>query len=285
MIDERVLRALFASIGRGVPDDLEVVRVGANIVVRSEAEGLIWRISQGVVREQITRNVLAAAELSRAPVVPPATLDVATADPDYAMTQWPLARTLPQAGAYAALGDCLSRLHHISPPSRLPRFNDFSLIDRRLELARKHGAPKPLLNRLRTRADRVVPVMREVVRSGDSLVHGDAHVGNLVELGGAAKLIDLDGLCVGPWQLDLLPTKVAYDRLGLPEQHWNDFIDACGSTICEWEFAAIATTYREITILTWLASLWGESGVAEELTHRLETWDAPPREHPPWRPL
>lgn len=220
VIDEPVLRALFAALGRGVPGDLSLVRVGANVVVKSDAEARLWRISRGIARRQVERDLRVVAGLPNAPVVAPDALEVATAEPDYAMTRWRLGRPLSAVGAYTALGGCLAGLSRIAPPPALRRFDDFRLVARRLKLARERGAPEQYLRLLRARAAEVIPAMRHAIRAGNALLHGDAHVGNLVLLDGKARLIDLDGLCVGPWQLDIVPTKVAYDRLGLPAAGW-----------------------------------------------------------------
>ena len=203
---------------------------------------------------------------------------------EYAMSQWPLARAVWIEAAYDGLGACLSELHSVSPPSGLPHFERGEKGADRIRAAEVAGGPRSLLDRIGERRASLQDDFQTDPRD-EAVIHCDAHIGNLVEFGSRPRLIDLDGICVGPWQMDLVPAAVAYDRLGLDQRKWQEFARHFPSDPATWEHWDQAKKYRELTMTTWLASLWGRPGVSTELEHRLNTWDAPPRSHTPWSPV
>ncbi|GIM83490.1 hypothetical protein Sar04_12490 [Salinispora arenicola] len=72
-------------------------------------------------------------------------------------------------------------------------------------------------------AERNAPTIRlaaHVDRSQDSLVHGDAHVGNLLRTSNGDVVIgDFDPTCTAPWQVDLVAVPVGETRFGRHGAH------------------------------------------------------------------
>lgn len=57
-------------------------------------------------------------------------------------------------------------------------------------------------------------------RARDRLVHGDAHVGDLLRTpNGGVVIADFDATCRGPWQVDLVPVAVGKQRFGRVGAH------------------------------------------------------------------
>lgn len=279
------IHTLFADFGR-VPTDLEFLRHGTQAIVASRTRGLVWRISTGIDADAIADNLALSSELARtAPVLGPQRTTVATAGA-LCMSEWRLGSPVPAERAFTSLGQCLVGLHSHAVPAGLPVFGDFEKIPGRLERAVAQDVPDDLLNRMQDRADQVVPRMRAVVHQDRTLMHGDAHIGNLVELDGRPLLIDLDDLSTGPHQLDLVPSWVSGRRMQRDPAQFQHLIDAYGEDVRQWSEFDTACRYRELTMNTWLATLWDSSEHARnELRHRLATWDTPPDAHRPWTAL
>lgn len=281
--DEGDVVDLLAQLDEAPAADLAFIRHGTNVIFGSRERRLVWRLSVGVPARAVRRNVeLAAALAARAPVVGPATERVAERG-RLCLTQWPMADPRPPGADPADLGTCLRAVHAVPPADDLPVFGDFAKIPARLRAVERSGAPRGVVDALASRASAVVPAMQEVVVAEHGLLHGDAHVGNLMEVDGSAVLVDLDDLCTGPHQLDLVPAYVASLRLGGGRAAWDRVARAYGEDLEGWEHLGVAVRYRELTMTSWLAALWGSSpGVEREVLHRLATWDLPPGEHEPW---
>lgn len=285
VIPAHALRALFDSIGRDLPPDLRLLRSGTHTIFESQVEERVWRVSQGVPQQAIAAQLRAITALDGLPVLGPATLEIGLARPDYVMTEWERGVAVVPEAARRALALCLRVLHDAPAPALVSHRTPTSRIRAWITAAEERGAPKEQLQRIRLRADEVFPAMNRVITGGGNLVHGDAHPGNLIELRGRPLLIDLDDLTLGQWQLDLVPTAVPCDRFGLPQDEWAGFLEAYRPTSMQWPLWKVARQHRELTIVSWLASLWGGPGVEDELRHRLATWDLPARTHAPWRAI
>ena len=117
------------------------------------------------------------------------------------------------------------------------------------------------------------------------LLHGDAHVGNLVMLEGSPRLIDLDDLCRGPREFDLAPSLVSYQRFHRDDQRWQALKTAYGDE-ADWDLVDALAVVRESTMNTWLAGLWAhDTHARDELVHRVDTWDSDWSSHEPWQAL
>lgn len=103
------------------------------------------------------------------------------------------------------------------------------------------------------------------------LVHGDAHLGNV--LGGAAGpvLCDFDSSCVGPPEWDLVPLAVGVLRFGEPMHRYRELADAYGFDVMAWEGFPTLCAARELKLTTSvLPSLRSNPDVRSELYRRLD---------------
>jgi aminoglycoside phosphotransferase (APT) family kinase protein len=121
--------------------------------------------------------------------------------------------------------------------------------------------------------DRLAPRIADLnQRTGRSLVHGDAHAGNLIRTtDGHILLCDFDGTCLGPWQFDLVPAAVGEIRFGrVGEQKILAATYGCDVTADpDW---ALLREARELKMVTGvLPYLGGGPGVADEFAIRLRS--------------
>ena len=106
------------------------------------------------------------------------------------------------------------------------------------------------------------------------LCHGDAHLGNIVICDGEALLIDLDGLTFAPYELDIAPSIVATRRFPHLTPATSCVVQDYGAGNVDWGVLNWFVQLRELTMMSWLATLWGHnSTVTSELAHRIATWE------------
>ncbi len=277
-----ILPVLFRQLGRNVPDDLRQIRRSNNLTLASQSEQLLWRLSHGRPLATVRANVELAWQLCQsAPIMCPTRLDVAHQG-SWCLTEWPLAAKLPPERQAQALGHCLATLHQGEPPARLPMFGTFNKIAAWLQRAHVAGLPSQIHTYLHQQSEQIIANMRAVIITERTLLHGDAHIGNLVEYQGRPVFIDLDDLCTGPGYLDLVPSFVSARRLLTPTEHWKRVCDAYNRPLPDGPHWETACRYRELTLIAWLASLWGPEKVNNELRHRVATFEQPPGAHAPW---
>ena len=103
-------------------------------------------------------------------------------------------------------------------------------------------------------------------------IHGDAHTNNLLTDHGQVVLLDFEAAAIGPREWDLLPTAIAVDRYGLPEEEYREFADTYGFDVRAWQGYPVLREVRELTMTTWIMQNVGESqAVAAEFALRVES--------------
>jgi Ser/Thr protein kinase RdoA (MazF antagonist) len=83
-------------------------------------------------------------------------------------------------------------------------------------------------------------------------IHGDAHTKNLLTDHGQVVLIDFGAAAIGPREWDLLPTSIAVQRYGLPEERYHEFAATYGFDVRTWSGYPMLREIRELTMTTWI---------------------------------
>lgn len=101
-------------------------------------------------------------------------------------------------------------------------------------------------------------------------IHGDAHTKNLLTDRGQVVLIDFEAAAIGPREWDLLPTSIAVQRYGLPEQRYQEFAATYGFDVRTWPGYPVLREIREVTMTTWIMQNVLESkAIADEFALRV----------------
>jgi aminoglycoside phosphotransferase (APT) family kinase protein len=101
------------------------------------------------------------------------------------------------------------------------------------------------------------------------VIHGDAHVGNLI----ARRLCDFDSVSIGPREWDLVPLAHSATRFGDPPEPYHEFATAYGFDLTTSPVWPILRDVRELQLVTSvLDKLSGRPEVAQILGHRLRTY-------------
>ncbi|MBO4140203.1 phosphotransferase [Micromonospora tulbaghiae] len=137
-----------------------------------------------------------------------------------------------------------------------------------------------LLRDLHMRCDEVEEDLDRLAwRLPPGVIHGDAHTGNILlpaGLGRSARfaplLCDLDGICIGPREWDLVPTAHGATRFGRSGADYQGFVDAYGVDLTAWAGWPVLRRVRELQLVTsTIDTLAGRPDVARELAHRLRS--------------
>ncbi|MEU4398250.1 phosphotransferase [Micromonospora orduensis] len=112
------------------------------------------------------------------------------------------------------------------------------------------------------------------------VIHGDAHTGNvLLPAAGQGRpapsgplLCDLDGMCIGPREWDLVPTAHGATRFGRAPADYQGFAEAYQFDVTAWTGWPVLRRVRELQLVTsTIDRLAGRPDVARELAHRLRS--------------
>ncbi|MBC8092345.1 MAG: phosphotransferase, partial [Pseudonocardia sp.] len=108
-------------------------------------------------------------------------------------------------------------------------------------------------------------------RQADTLVHGDAHVGNLLRDRGNPVLCDFDPVCAGPWQADLVAVAVGEDRFGRPGAH-RALAESYGHDVRQDTDWPLLREARELKMIAAAVPLLASTaGIAHEFRIRLDS--------------
>lgn len=204
--------------------DARLLRLTNNAVFALPEAGVVVRITRS---HQLQSRVSKVVRLARwfeaidAPTIRLAQVGDQPVEIDGLLaTIWTLISQHDPALSPDDLGTALRSFHGLGlPPFELPLWDPIS--DARSRLKDAEGLTRTDEQFLKTWCDRLEPQIEEVRgRVGLHLIHGDAHVGNLLrDRDGRALFCDFDATSQGPWQVDLVAVAVGEARFGRAGAH------------------------------------------------------------------
>ena len=270
------------------PGTVSLVRMGSRAVFRLADHRVLARVTTREHRDGALREVEVARWLHAAgvPVDQPWPDAPVHEENGLVTTLW-----RARDGDWASTRDLamvLNFLHGVpsetAPP--LPAWDPFPEMRSRLmrsdALAR---AERLKLVALVDACERRLRKVDFVLRTG--VIHGDASVGNMIRTeAGELVLFDLEGVCTGPAEWDLVITSV-YRELGWhTDDEYRDFVQAYGFDVSQWDGYRDLADAQKLRMVCWLAGkvTAGDEGTLAELRRRIESVDrtGPPYE---WQPL
>ena len=169
------------------------------------------------------------------------------------------------------LGELLRQVHALPPPPTLPVWQPMEDVRRRLCDAEDLDPDDRYF--LQQRCDDIERRLASLrFAKPQSLVHGDAHLGNLIAGPDGPVLCDLDSLCAGPPEWDLTPMAVGRLRLGHPPERFQQLTKSYGFDVTRWSGFPVLRDLRELKItMSVLPILRSNPGIRGELQRRLRS--------------
>ncbi|RJQ73227.1 aminoglycoside phosphotransferase family protein [Pseudonocardiaceae bacterium YIM PH 21723] len=220
-----------------LPNEYAVVRIVASEALRHRAYKVVR------VAEWLAEHDIPAARLL-------AGFDQPVVVDGYVGTIWQYVDSAGPLVNGTDLGRLLRCMHAVPPPSfPLPAWNPLDDVLRRLGDAEDLDAGNRAF--LLDQCDSVLAELRELEFAlPRALVHGDAHLGNLIAGQHGAVLCDFDSTCVGPAEWDLIPVALSELRFGRPSTCNDELIAAYGFDVREWPGFRVLRTLRELKLTT-----------------------------------
>lgn len=188
----------------------------------------------------------------------------------YLATVW---ETAPPGGRRQRgrdLAKLLRRLHQLPEPAfRLPVWEPLDDVRRRIGEA--DGLDDADLAFLLNRCDEVSQRLAAVEFGHPPvLLHGDAHLGNVIPTSSGPVLCDFDSASLGPLEWDLTPLAVGVVRFGEPAGRYREFVRTYGLDATRSPVFQVLREVRELKLITSvLPILSSRPEVRPELLRRL----------------
>jgi aminoglycoside phosphotransferase (APT) family kinase protein len=169
------------------------------------------------------------------------------------------------------LGEVLRQVHSLPEPPSLPCWNPVEELRRRLcDAEELDPDDRYFLEERCEDVERRLSELRFALPT--SVVHGDAHIGNLISGPDGPVLCDLDSLCAGPPEWDLTPVAVGWMRMGHSAQRHRQLAESYGFDVTRWSGFEVLRDLRELKITAGvLPILRSNPRIRDELHRRLRS--------------
>jgi hypothetical protein len=236
------------------PTGATLIKCTANAVFRLASAPVVVRIGASTALRHRVEKVVHVATWLAEHDVPAVRLLPGVPQPvrfdGYDATLW---EAVPDGGRRPRgrdLGKLLRRIHDLpEPASWLPPWRPLADVQARIGEATEL-APADLAF-LQDRYDDVADQLSRLeFPSAPSLVHGDAHLGNLIPSPAGPVLCDFDSSSYGPPEWDLTPLAVGVVRFGEPAGRYRELVRTYGMDVTRWSGFAVLRAVRELKLIT-----------------------------------
>lgn len=190
---------------------------------------------------------------------------------DYVATIWQVVRGGGAKPCGRDLGRLLRTLHDLPrPPFELPSWSPIDDVRKRVDDA--EALDEDSRSFLLDCCDRIAAKLTDLPFAlRTTLVHGDAHLGNLIPSPNGPVLCDFDSTCVGPPEWDLTPIAVGVGRFGEPGRTYQDMTKVYGWDLVHWDGFPVLREVRELKLITSVLPITRSNPeVLPELLRRLD---------------
>ena len=236
------------------PTGATLIKCTANAVFRLATAPVVVRIGASTaLRHRVDKVVHVATWLAEHDV--PAVRLLAGVDQPvqydgYVATVWEAVPEVGQRARGRDLGKLLRRIHDLpEPASWLPPWRPLDDVQARIgEAVDLDAADLAFLQEL---CDDVADRLDRLdFPSAPSLVHGDAHLGNLIPGPDGPVLCDFDSSSLGPPEWDLTPLAVGVIRFGEPAGRYRELARTYGVDVTRWSGFEVLRAVRELKLVT-----------------------------------
>jgi hypothetical protein len=252
-----------------------------NAVVALPAAGAVVRVAgSGPVRHRVGA-VIAAARLYAEHGVPAVRLWPGVDQPlrvgQHLATLWRFAPSDGRAATPEDLARILRSVHAVGGalPTSIPPWSVPDGIRRRI--AEADGVDGPTIAYLAQELESIDAALsglgqvEPLLPAG--LVHGDAHLGNIIVTPDGPVICDFDSTAVGRREWDLIPVAVGARRFGCGPDAQTGLARAYGVDITVWPGFDVLRRLRELQLITSVVPVLGANpALRPQWQHRLDTY-------------
>jgi aminoglycoside phosphotransferase (APT) family kinase protein len=256
------------------PAGATLIKCTANAVFRLASAPVVVRIGASTALRHRVEKVVKVATWLAEHDVPAVRLLPGMAQPvqydGYVATVWEAVAAGGKRPRGRDLGKLLRRIHDLpQPASWLPPWQP--LADVRARIGEATDLDPADLAFLQDRYDDVADQLSRLdFPSPPSLVHGDAHLGNLIPSPAGPVLCDFDSSSYGPPEWDLTPLAVGVVRFGEPAGRYRELARTYGMDVTHWSGFAVLRAVRELKLITSVLPIIGSRPeVRAELFRRM----------------
>jgi hypothetical protein len=252
--DERLttgLRAVCAELGLD-PAGATLLRNVNNAVFRLSRDPVVVRLVTLPSYVRRTDVVVAAATVFAEHDVPAIRLLPGIPQPvrsgEYVATVWQAVSPTGRPPGGADLACLLRAVHAVPTCCALPAWDPLTDFDNRV----RHTTMMACADRdflVHRSAELAAAVTELHFALAATMLHGDAHLGNVIPGPDGPVLCDFDSCAIGPPEWDLTPVSVSDVRFGRPPAHQRDFIEAYGFDVRGWEGFEVLHGIRDLKLI------------------------------------
>jgi hypothetical protein len=189
---------------------------------------------------------------------------------EHVATVWQAVASIGPAPGGSELAGLLRAVHAVPLPCRgLPRWDPLTDFDNRVrDASAMAAADRDFL--LRRSAELAAAVTGLAFPLPMAVLHGDAHVGNIIPGPDRPVLCDFDSCAIGPPEWDLTPIAVSEVRFSRPKAHLRDFIKTYGFDVRDWAGFEVLHGIRDLKLIAGVFPRVGASAAMRaEFDHRM----------------
>ncbi|HET9254883.1 MAG TPA: aminoglycoside phosphotransferase family protein [Pseudonocardiaceae bacterium] len=187
---------------------------------------------------------------------------------DHVATVWQaVTPTGPPPGG-SELASLLRAVHAVPLPCcGLPSWDPLTDFDNRVrDASEMTAADRDFLLRRSTELAAAVAELDFALPT--AVLHGDAHVGNVIPGPDRPVLCDFDSCSIGPPEWDLTPIAVSHVRFHRPPAHLRDLIDTYGFDVRDWDGFEVLHGVRDLKLIGGVFPRAGASEAMQAEFHR-----------------
>jgi hypothetical protein len=168
---------------------------------------------------------------------------------EHVATVWQSVRPTGPAPGGADLARLLRAVHAVPLPCRaLPAWDPLTSFDNRV----RHTTTMSAADRdfLLCRSTELAAAAAELrFALPTAVLHGDAHLGNVIPGPDRPVLCDFDSCAIGPAEWDLTPVVVGTMRYSKPAVHQRNFIETYGFDVRDWDGFEVLHGIRDLKLI------------------------------------